>query len=324
MTQKNGKVFVCCDDWTLRDEGFSKTPDARTFTQNLANWFSGGRPGKFLIYSTNLGLTQGSFLGALKAAGHTVTTGINTPLTEQALLAYDGVFLAGNAADNNMLIEYVKSGGCVYLAGGTGAGGGAAGEANQWKTFLNAVGLKFEPAYNGFSGNFVPPQEHPVLKGVKQLYCANGSPVTDIEPESPANQIASSLGPGKGMLAWFDASLLPTQVAITDIFFDGKVKSVESDEFVEITNQGFSHIDISGWKLHADDRGQDFTFPGGTLLRSGQSIRVYTNEIHPETGGFSYGIKRAIWNNKTDEGKLLDATGKQVSSRRYTSEPTGA
>ncbi|KYG05111.1 hypothetical protein BE21_42840 [Sorangium cellulosum] len=96
------------------------------------------------------------------------------------------------------------------------------------------------------------------------------------------------------------------------------VKSVESDEFVEVTNQGFSHVDISGWKLHADDARQDFVFPAGTVLRSGQSIRVYTNESHPETGGYSFGVKRAIWNNKTDEGKLLDAAGAVVSSRRYT------
>jgi len=322
MAQKTGKVFVNADEWTLSDTGFTKAPAARAFAQNLASWFTGGRPGKFLVYSTNFGLTQGSFLSALKAAGHTVTANISAPFTAQELLAYDGVFLAGNAADNNVLLEYVKSGGNVYLAGGTGAGGNAPGEANQWKTFLNAVGLRFEPIWNGFSGNFVPPQEHPVLRGVKELYSSNGSPVSDIDPESPANQVVSGFGAGKGLLAFFDASLLPQQVAITDIFYDGKVKSVESDEFVEITNQGFSHVDISGWKLHADDSRQDFAFPAGTVLRSGQSIRVYTNESHPETGGHSFGVKRAIWNNKTDEGKLFDASGTLVSSRRYTAPTT--
>jgi len=317
MAQKTGKVFVNGDEWALTEMGFGKAPAARAFAQNLASWFSGGRPGKFLVYSTHDGLTQGSFLAALKEAGHTVTTDINAPFNVQALLAYDGVFVCGNAADNNVLLEYVKSGGNVYLAGGTGIGA-AAGEANQWKTFLNAIGLRFESTYDSFVGNFVPPQDHPVLKGVKELYCCGASPITDIEPESPANQIASGFGPGRGLLAFFDASLLPQRVAITDIFYDGKVKSVESDEFVEITNQGFSHVDISGWKLHADDSRQDFAFPAGTVLRSGQSIRVYTNETHPETGGHSFGVKRAIWNNKTDEGKLFDAAGTQVSSRRYT------
>lgn len=319
MAQKTGKVFVNGDEWTLSDAGFSKAPDARVFAQNLASWFSGGRPGKFLVYSTNFGLTQGSFLAALKAGGHTVTTNINAPFTVQALLAYDAVFLSGNAADNNVLIEYVKSGGNVYLAGGTGLGG-AAGEANQWKTFLNAIGLRFESTYDSFVGNFVPPQDHPVLKGVTQLYCCGASPITDIDPQSPANQVASGFGPGRGLLAFFDASLVPQRVAITDVFYDGKVKAVESDEYVEVTNQGFSHVDISGWKLHADDSKQDFAFPAGTVLRSGQSVRVYTNESHPETGGYSFGVKRAIWNNKTDEARLFDAASTQVSNRRYTAE----
>ena len=318
MAQKTGKVFVNADEWTLSNTGFTKAPAARIFAQNLASWFSGGRPGKFLVYSTNFGLTESSFLSALKAAGHTVTVNVNAPFNVQALLGYDGVFLGGNAADSNVLIEYVKSGGCVYLCGGTGAGGSGAGEASMWKTFLNAIGLRFEPVWDGYTSNYAPQQNHPTLKDVTALYASNGNPLTDIDPESPANQIAFGLGPNKGLLAWFDASLLPQRVAITDIFYDGKVKSVESDEFVEVTNQGFSHVDISGWKLHADDSRQDFAFPAGTVLRSGQSIRVYTNESHPETGGFSFGVKRAIWNNKTDEGKLFDAAGTLVSSRRYT------
>jgi hypothetical protein len=319
MAQKTGKVFVSGDEFALSDVGFGKAPSARAFAQNLASWFSGGKPGKFHVFSTNFSLTQGSFHAALRAAGHTVTINIAAPFNVQALLAYDGIFVGGNAADNNVLIEYVKSGGCVFLNAGTGVGG-AAGEANQWKTFLNAVGLRLEPVYDSFKGNFKPPQEHPVLKGVTELYCCNANPVTDIDPESPANQVVSGFGPGRGLLAFFDASLLPQRVAITDIFYNGKVKSVESDEFVEVTNQGFSHVDISGWKLHADDSKQDFAFPAGTVLRSGQSVRVYTNESHPETGGFSFGVKRAIWNNKTDEGKLFDAAGTQVSSRRYTAE----
>jgi hypothetical protein len=32
-------------------------------------------------------------------------------------------------------------------------------------------------------------------------------------------------------------------------------------------------------------------------------------------------LKRAIWNNKTDEGKLFDAADTQVSIRRYTAPP---
>ncbi|ETW91975.1 MAG: hypothetical protein ETSY1_45845, partial [Candidatus Entotheonella factor] len=50
------------------------------------------------------------------------------------------------------------------------------------------------------------------------------------------------------------------------------------------------------------------------------SIRVYTNEVHPETGGFSFGIGRAIWNNQGDEGQLFDQDGNVVSSYGYGSK----
>ena len=62
--------------------------------------------------------------------------------------------------------------------------------------------------------------------------------------------------------------------------------------------------------------GQEFTWSNFTLRR-GQKIRVYTGEVHPETGGFSFGSKQAIWNNKGDAAELLDASGKVVSSFAY-------
>ncbi|MGK7876541.1 MAG: lamin tail domain-containing protein [Xenococcaceae cyanobacterium] len=107
------------------------------------------------------------------------------------------------------------------------------------------------------------------------------------------------------------------QVLITNIFYDGEVKRVESDEYIEIANQGNAPADLSGWRINADDVDQDFYFPNGTLLQPGKRFRVYTDEVHPEWGGFSLGIKRAIWNNKGDEGQLYDAEGNIVSNWRY-------
>ncbi len=39
------------------------------------------------------------------------------------------------------------------------------------------------------------------------------------------------------------------QIAITDIFYDGVVPRVESDEYVEFRNQSTEAVDMSGWKL---------------------------------------------------------------------------
>jgi len=107
-------------------------------------------------------------------------------------------------------------------------------------------------------------------------------------------------------------------VAISDIFYNGVVKRTESDEYVTITNQESKNVDLSGWRISAGDARQDFSFPKGTVLSPGKSFRVYTNEVHPETGGFKFGNKQAIWNNKGDVGRLYNAQGQLVASFSYS------
>ncbi|WP_331743560.1 lamin tail domain-containing protein [Kitasatospora sp. NBC_01300] len=104
-----------------------------------------------------------------------------------------------------------------------------------------------------------------------------------------------------------------SDVVITNVHHKGAVKYTQADEYVEIVNQGTAHADVSGWVLYADDPGQNFTFPPGTTLKAGQRIRIYTNEVHAEWGGYSYGSGRAIWNDKGDTAHLSDTSGALVS-----------
>jgi Lamin Tail Domain len=106
-------------------------------------------------------------------------------------------------------------------------------------------------------------------------------------------------------------------IAITTVRYKGDVKYTQADEYVEIINRGTLPGDISGFVLGADDRGQDFVFPPGTILQPGQRIRVYTNENHPEWGGFNYGSGRPIWNDKGDIAALRDTAGGLVSEYGY-------
>ena len=93
-----GKVFVSHDEWTLSDDGFRAAPDAGRFAQNLARWFTGGRSGHFLVYSSSFGLTGKSLERAIKSAGHTWTrANMKAPLALQTLQKYDAVFLAGTS-----------------------------------------------------------------------------------------------------------------------------------------------------------------------------------------------------------------------------------
>ncbi|GAI05932.1 unnamed protein product [marine sediment metagenome] len=100
--------------------------------------------------------------------------------------------------------------------------------------------------------------------------------------------------------------------------YDGVVPTVESDEYVEITNLGTAPVNLQGWRLiDADEGYPEFLFPS-YVLEPGKSIRVYTNEIHPEYGGFSFGYGKAIWNNTDpDVAVLYDSQGNEVSRRSY-------
>ena len=107
-------------------------------------------------------------------------------------------------------------------------------------------------------------------------------------------------------------------VQIECIFYDGLVYRVESDEYVQITNFGNAPQNLAGWKLVDISEGYpSFTFPS-YILEPGASVRVYTNEYHPEWGGFSFGFGKAVWNNKhPDVAALYNAQGQEVSRKSY-------
>ena len=111
-------------------------------------------------------------------------------------------------------------------------------------------------------------------------------------------------------------------VQITNIFFDGEVKQTEADEYVEIANLGGASQDLSGWKLvDTSDVTPEFEF-SQYLLEPGARIRVYTNEAHPEWGGFSFGRGTAVWSNcEPDTAGLFDDGGNLVSSMSYPQGP---
>jgi pimeloyl-ACP methyl ester carboxylesterase len=103
---------------------------------------------------------------------------------------------------------------------------------------------------------------------------------------------------------------------ITWVEYDGRVPGSEADEYVEITNFDTDDRDLDGWSVSDHDEGTSFTFPGGSTIGAGQSVRIYTNEDHPEWGGYSFGSGRAIWNNaEADRAVLHDPQGLGVTSR---------
>lgn len=101
-------------------------------------------------------------------------------------------------------------------------------------------------------------------------------------------------------------------VIIASVRYDGDVPQVESDEYAVIMNRGGTVVNIGGWRLNAGEPDQNFVFPNFDL-QPGQSCRVYTNEAHPESCGFSFGRGDAIWRNSGDCGFLYNVEGVEVS-----------
>lgn len=87
---------------------------------------------------------------------------------------------------------------------------------------------------------------------------------------------------------------------------------------MEIFNAGKAPQDLEGWSLmDISDGLPTFVFPQRTLA-PGSTVRLYTNEVHEEWGGFSFGRGSAVWSNSDpDTAGLYDAQGRLVSTKSY-------
>lgn len=134
-----------------------------------------------------------------------------------------------------------------------------------------------------------------------------------------SSTVVITMDSDKDVTAYFEEETsIGSDVQITYIFYDGDVPYTESDEYVEITNLGDTSQDLEGWVLKDISEGYpSFTFPS-YVLAPGAKIRVYTNEIHSEWGGFSFGYGSAIWNNADpDWAALYNAQLQEVSRKSY-------
>lgn len=135
--------------------------------------------------------------------------------------------------------------------------------------------------------------------------------------EEPADEavVATATPLSKGSRSGGRATA-SSPVRIEDIVYKGSGGSNDLDEYVEIANTGNSSVNLEGWVLRDVYGGQEFKWPNFSI-QPGQHIRVYTGGNHPESGSFSFGSGKPIWNNKGDAAELLDGSGKVVSSFAY-------
>ncbi|GAC1355122.1 MAG: hypothetical protein NVSMB42_13350 [Herpetosiphon sp.] len=153
------------------------------------------------------------------------------------------------------------------------------------------------------SQNSLAPTEDPAL------------PPALVEPTDQQSQRATPLARRRSGTAE-GHPLFSGAVAIIDIHTRGAAKPNEPDEYVEIANTGDAPVDMSGWILRNVYGGEEFRWTNFSL-QGRHNIRVYTNQVHPETGGFSLNASHEIWKNGGDTAELLDRSGTVVATYSY-------
>jgi micrococcal nuclease len=146
--------------------------------------------------------------------------------------------------------------------------------------------------------------------------CDNKFKATEDLAKSQAIGIWVSLLPTAEPTTAAPSVALTGRVIITKIFYDGVVSDKEPDEYVEIRNDDSNHIDLRGWSL-ADEADHTFYFPE-YVISPGETCRIYTNEVHPESCGFNYAFtSSAIWNNGGDCAYLKDSSSSIIDDYCY-------
>ena len=168
LSFQEGRLLVLHDEWTLSEIGFQQTAETQVFANNIIKLFSGNWPNnRFLIYSTNPHLLGSSLEKTITSSKNLVVKGRSNPLDLNTLRTYEAIFVGGEPVDNQMLIDYIKTGGSVCVIAGTGFGGSQA-EAAQWNQLLGALGLRLDSSYNNINGVLpVTNTDHPDRKSTR-------------------------------------------------------------------------------------------------------------------------------------------------------------
>jgi len=114
---------------------------------------------------------------------------------------------------------------------------------------------------------------------------------TPSKPPAPATQPPASSG----------------SVSIASIDLAGEV--------VTLINNGGSAVDLAGWKLVSEKGNQTYSFPGGTTIPAGGTLKVLSGPKAVASTGALMWTKSNMWNNDGDPGALYNAQGQMVSSR---------
>jgi len=86
-------------------------------------------------------------------------------------------------------------------------------------------------------------------------------------------------------------------------------------EVVTLTNNASSAVDLTGWKLVSEKGNQTYSFPSGTSIPAGGTLKVLSGPKAVASTGVLVWTKSNIWNNDGDPGALYNASSQVVSRK---------
>ena len=155
VSNVNANIVVAHDVNTLAS--VVGGPNEQQFAINVASWLIGSNSGSILAIESNPVDVKRDYAldvkTALAGAGYNVTYESNattiTNLTLQDLAPFDAIFSGMTwpsqaVIDPMVLVDYIKTGGHVYVYSGAGDLGFHAVEASKHNPFLEQFGLAFD------------------------------------------------------------------------------------------------------------------------------------------------------------------------------------
>jgi endonuclease YncB( thermonuclease family) len=123
------------------------------------------------------------------------------------------------------------------------------------------------------------------------LYWGRGSAVWNNSGDT------ASLYDGDSNLVQKHTYPAPYSASVTEV-------AVQS-EYVDVTNEGSSLLDVSGWTLE-DEAGYTYTFPDSFTLGAGDTVRVHTGDGTDTQTDLYWGRGSSVWNDDGDTAYLYD------------------
>lgn len=93
-------------------------------------------------------------------------------------------------------------------------------------------------------------------------------------------------------------------------------------EYFDLKNVGTTTRDLSGWKVR-DKAGYVYTFPTGSSLRAGYSVRVHTGKGTNSSTHKYWGRSWYVWNNTGDAATVRNTVGTTIDSCSWGSVGSG-